>query len=113
MLETMREFGRGAEMLAPTVSRIAVPVSEAVVAHRQGNYARAVDLMRPVLADMYLLGGSHAQQDVLEQLFLDSALKAGRMDDVRLMLARVAARHPCRLNGEWDMRRRRNESCID
>jgi len=94
MLETMREFGRGAEMLAPTVSRIAVPVSEAVLAHRQGNYARAVDLMRPVLADMYLLGGSHAQQDVLEQLFLDSALKAGRMDDVRLMLARVAARHP-------------------
>jgi hypothetical protein len=43
---------------------------------------------------MYLLGGSHAQQDVLEQLFLDSALKAGSTEDVRLMLERVTGRHP-------------------
>jgi len=69
--------------------------------------------MRPVLADMYLLGGSHAQQDVLEQLFLDSALKAGRMDDVRLMLARVAARHPMPPERRVGYARRRNESCID
>ena len=34
--------------------------------------------MRPVLGEMYRLGGSHAQQDVLEQLFLDAALKAVR-----------------------------------
>jgi hypothetical protein len=49
--------------------------------------------MRPVLGDMYRLGGSHAQQDVLEQLFLDAAMKAGSADDVRRLLARVK-RHP-------------------
>ena len=32
--------------------------------------------MRPVLGEMHQLGGSHAQQDVLMQLFLDSAVKA-------------------------------------
>ena len=53
-------------------------MSEAVLAHGRGDHARAVDLMRPVLPGMYRLGGSHAQQDVLEQLFLDAALKAGR-----------------------------------
>jgi tetratricopeptide (TPR) repeat protein len=94
MLEAMRDFGRGPGTLAPIVSRIAVPVSEAVLAHRQAQYARAVELMRPVLSDMALLGGSHAQQDVLEQLFLDAALQAGQMEDVRLLLSRVAARHP-------------------
>ena len=47
---------------------------EAVLAHRRGEYIRAVDLMKPVLDEMYRLGGSHAQQDVLEQLFLDSAV---------------------------------------
>lgn len=52
-------------------------------------------LMRPILGEMYRLGGSHAQQDVLERLFLDSAVKANRSDDVRLMLARVTARHSC------------------
>jgi hypothetical protein len=43
---------------------------------------------------MHGLGGSHAQQDFLEQVFLDSAVKANRGDDVRLMLARVTARYP-------------------
>jgi hypothetical protein len=50
--------------------------------------------MKPILDEMYRLGGSHAQQDVLEQLFLDSAVKANRSDDVRLMLARVTVSHP-------------------
>jgi hypothetical protein len=43
---------------------------------------------------MYRLGGSHAQQDVLEQLFLHAAMEAEMYDDVRLMLERTAARHP-------------------
>ena len=43
---------------------------------------------------MYRLGGSHAQQDVLEQLFLDCAVRAKSADDVNLILSRVRARHP-------------------
>ena len=50
--------------------------------------------MRPALGGMYQLGGSHAQQDVLEQLFLDAALKADSAGDVRLLLERVSGRHP-------------------
>jgi hypothetical protein len=50
--------------------------------------------MRPALGGMYRLGGSHAQQDVLEQLFLDAATKAGLVDDIHLLLERVAARNP-------------------
>jgi hypothetical protein len=41
---------------------------------------------------MYRLGGSHAQQDVLEQLYLDAALRAGLDEDARLVLERAAAR---------------------
>jgi tetratricopeptide (TPR) repeat protein len=93
MLEAMRAFGPGKETVAPIVSDIAVPICEAVLAHRRGEAARAVALMRPVLADIHRLGGSHAQQDVLEQLFLDAAVKAEQPDDVRLLLGRVA-RHP-------------------
>jgi len=43
---------------------------------------------------MYRLGGSHAQQDVLEQLYLDAAMKSGRHDAARLLLERVAGRYP-------------------
>jgi hypothetical protein len=47
-----------------------------------------------VLDDMYQLGGSHAQQDVLVQLYLDSAMKAERADEVRAVLARAARAAP-------------------
>ena len=57
------------------------------------RFAQAVDLMRPVLGGMYRLGGSHAQQDVLEQLFLDATVKAGLSGDTRTLLERVAGRH--------------------
>jgi tetratricopeptide (TPR) repeat protein len=93
MLEAMRAFSRGSETIAPIVGDVALPIGEAVLAHRRGQYSRTLELMRPVLDDMHRLGGSHAQQDVLNQLFLDAAVKTQRADDVRLVLARVAHRH--------------------
>ena len=86
MLASMRAFGTSAGTVNRIVGQVALPVCEAVLAHRQGDHARAVALMRPVLVDMHQLGGSHAQQDVLMQLFLDTAVKADCADDVRLLL---------------------------
>ena len=74
------------------VGKVALPVCEAVLAHRRGQHAQALEVMRPVLDDMHQLGGSHAQQDVLVQLYLDCAVKADRADEsVRLALIRVDA----------------------
>jgi hypothetical protein len=50
--------------------------------------------MRPALGVMYRLGGSHAQQEVLEQLFLDATMRAGLEEDARTLLERVAGQHP-------------------
>jgi len=94
MIEAIRAHGQGNATVPRLVGRIALPVCEAVLAHREGRHADVLKHMRPVVGDMYLLGGSHAQQDVLEQLFLDSALEAHSGEDARLMLERVAGRHP-------------------
>ena len=95
MLDGMRDFAEHETgITARLVGSIALPVSEAVLRHGQGRHAAAVATMRPVIGEIYRLGGSHAQQDVLEQLFLDSALKAGLDADVRLLLERVRGRHP-------------------
>jgi hypothetical protein len=72
----------------------ALPVCEALLAHRRGDHAAAVEAMRPALGVMYRLGGSHAQQEVLEQLFLDAAVRAGLEEDARMLLERVAGQHP-------------------
>jgi tetratricopeptide (TPR) repeat protein len=94
MLFAMRDFARGEQPIARLVAEIALPVTEAVLANGQGRHADAVGLMRPVLGEMYRMGGSHAQQDVLEQVFLDSALQAGAVGDARMMLQRAAGRYP-------------------
>ncbi len=94
MLGAMREFGSGAASTAALVREVAVPVCEAIWRHRRGEHERAVQLMQPVLADMHRLGGSHAQQDVLEQLFLDAATRAQHADAVRTLLERVSAARP-------------------
>jgi hypothetical protein len=93
MLAGMEEYARGEQPNAALVRDIGLPVAGAVLANGQVRHERAVALMRPVLGEMYRIGGSHAQQDVLEQVFLDSALKAGLDADVRLLLERVAGRH--------------------
>jgi hypothetical protein len=94
MLAAIRAFAANEAAGSDLIGAVALPVTEAAFAHGRGEHARALDLMRPVLNDMPRLGGSHAQQDVLEQMYLDAAMKAGRADDVRAMLARVAERHP-------------------
>ncbi len=94
MLQAMRDFAQAPGVTASLVARYALPICEAVLAHARGEFAQAVEVMRPALGGMYRLGGSHAQQDVLEQLYLNSAMQAGLLDDARLLLERVAGRHP-------------------
>lgn len=86
MLDGLRAFAAGEGTVRRIVGRVALPICEAALAHRRGDHPRALDAMRPALGEMHQLGGSHAQQDVLMQLFLDSAVKAGSAGDVRLIL---------------------------
>jgi len=92
LIEAMRTFTKGRGTVPPIVRDYALPIAEAQLAHAAGRHAEAVALMRPAIGGMYRLGGSHAQQDVLEQLFVDAALKAGSAADLRLALERVAGR---------------------
>jgi tetratricopeptide (TPR) repeat protein len=92
MIDAMRAYANGRGTVPPIVRDYVLPIAEAQLAHAAGRHAEAVALMRPALRGMYQLGGSHAQQDVLEQLFVDVALKAGSAADVRLALERVASR---------------------
>ena len=76
------------------VREVALPVCEAVLAHRRGDHARAVLRMAPVLDRLHELGGSHAQRDVLHQLYFDACLKSQRSAEARALLDSMAARFP-------------------
>jgi tetratricopeptide (TPR) repeat protein len=72
MLVVMRDSATAA------VREVAAPVGEAILAHRRGEHERVVALMAPLRGRLQELGGSHAQRDVLTQLYLDASRKAQR-----------------------------------
>jgi tetratricopeptide (TPR) repeat protein len=78
----------------PVVREVALPVCEAVLARRRGGHERAVLRMAPVLGRLHELGGSHAQRDVLHQLYFDACLKSQRSAEARALLDSMAARFP-------------------
>jgi hypothetical protein len=64
---------------SPVMREVAAPVCEALLEHRRGQHARVVALMAPVLGRLRELGGSHAQRDVLVQIFSDSSRRSQRV----------------------------------
>lgn len=84
MLSEMRTFAAEDEgTLAPIVAAVCLPVCEAVLAHRRGEFARAADLLTPARKQLWRIGGSHAQRDVFWQTLVDACLRAGRRQEAR------------------------------
>jgi hypothetical protein len=65
---------------APTVADAILPVSEAALAHRSGDWARVVELLAPRREQIRLLGGSNAQRDLFVQMLVDAAMRLGRRE---------------------------------
>src|SRR5258706_13552071 len=66
-------------------------VCEGVVAWRAGNPARAAQLLAPVRAEFWRLGGSHAQRDLFTLILLGSALQIGDKTLAAKVIAERAA----------------------
>ena len=75
---------------APLLHDAALPICRAILANAKGDPAPALAHMRPALPRMPGLGGSHAQQDVLVQVYLDCATAAKSTADIDRALAHVA-----------------------
>jgi tetratricopeptide (TPR) repeat protein len=76
---------------APSLVDAVVPICEAAVAHRHGDFARVVDLLAPRREQIRLLGGSNAQRDLFTQMLLDAAMQAGCRDIVGDMITHETA----------------------
>ena len=79
---------------ARIAGRLLLPVVDAVHAFFRGEPARAVELLLPLRGATAALGGSHAQRDVIDQLLLAAALRAGRFDLARLLAGERVALRP-------------------
>jgi tetratricopeptide (TPR) repeat protein len=96
---TLLEAIRVRSVTAPPALRVAwrevaLPAAEGVLAHARSEYAAAVGHLGPALGRMLEIGGSHAQRDLFEQLYLDSLLRSGHRLAAQQLLERRRAMEP-------------------
>src|SRR5690242_14188498 len=92
-LAAMRDTAASGLEAAALYRAVGIPVVEALAAFHRGAYAEAVELLLPVRVDLWQIGGSHAQRDIVDWTLTEAALRAGQRD-VALSLAheRLATR---------------------
>ena len=92
-LEAMCETARNGIDAASLYRAVGIPIVQGLAAFHRGAYAEAMELLLPVRVDLWQIGGSHAQRDVVNWTLAEAAGRAGQRD-VALSLAheRLATR---------------------
>ena len=85
-LTTMRHTAAEGTEAARIYRDIGLPVVEAVAAFHHGRYAQTVERLLPARFELWKMGGSHAQRDVIDWTLAEAAARAG-LRDVALSMA--------------------------
>jgi tetratricopeptide (TPR) repeat protein len=73
MLVSMHAYAQSLEpMLRRQWTEITIPAAQGLIAHATRNWQNAITHLQPILPRLGLIGGSHAQRQVFEQVYLDA-----------------------------------------
>jgi tetratricopeptide (TPR) repeat protein len=101
-LAAMRETAASDDEAASTWGEVGIPLVEGLLEFHCGRHEAAVALLLPVRFDLWRIGGSHAQRDVVDWTLTEAAVR-GSMRDVALALAneRLGARPRSAVNRQF------------
>ena len=101
-LATMRHTAAGTGETASLYAEVGVPLVESLIAFHRGAYDAYIDLLFPLRAEIWRIGGSNAQRDIVEWTLTVAALRAGRKTLAQgLVYGRLAARPQSLVNREF------------
>jgi predicted Zn-dependent protease len=96
LIGSLYEFGAnpGTNSAAKVALPLTAPISEAILAFAEKRHDRALELLLPLRYDWQQVGASHAQRDIFQQIVIEAAIGAGRVDLARLLLAERSQTKP-------------------
>ncbi|MER8791488.1 tetratricopeptide repeat protein [Mesorhizobium sp. M0092] len=94
LLEAQREAMQGKDDNAGFTRDVGHPLTLAIKAFGDGNYAETIRLIRPIRAIAHRFGGSHAQRDVIGLTLIEAALRSGDGALARALAAERALARP-------------------
>jgi tetratricopeptide (TPR) repeat protein len=71
---------------------VAAPVAAGLVAFAAGKMAEAVAFLEPMQGRLQAVGGSHAQRDVFQQIYLEALVRSGAAHGPQILKNRIEAR---------------------
>jgi len=87
MMASIRAHAAAApDYIRPVWTEVAVPLCEALLAHARGDVETTVRRLGPVLPRLSEIGGSHAQRDLFDQIWLDALIRTGRLGAAQRIL---------------------------
>jgi hypothetical protein len=78
VLEAQRAAMEGTGDNVDFTREVGSPVARAIKAFGDGDYARTVELLRPIRSYSHRYGGSHAQRDLIDLTLIEAAARAGQ-----------------------------------
>ena len=72
---------------------VALPAAKGMKAHATGDWGKAITQLSPILSRLYEIGGSHAQRDLFEQVYLDAWLRNEQNHQALQILEKRVATH--------------------
>jgi len=93
MLLSMQAYANSSlPYIQKTWVEVALPAARGMAAHARRDWQRVVAQLRPILSRLYAIGGSHAQRDLFEQVYLDAWLRTEQnYEALQLLEKRIVA----------------------
>ena len=74
--------------------QVAVPAARGLLAHALGDFPRAATLLAQAVPKLAAIGGSHAQRDLFDQIYLDSLMRSGHWATAQQIVQQRLRGHP-------------------
>ena len=86
LLQSMKKAAMTDTTMGNVAADAGVAAATGLIRFANGDYADAHAALAAARPHMQRVGGSHSQRDVFERLTIDAALRAGRLDEARILL---------------------------
>lgn len=84
------------------VEQAGLPICKAIVAHGKGDFAKCAQLLDPIRDKFGIIGGSHAQRDLVIRTLVDSLQKSGNHSRAEQLLNQRLRERPTSV---WSIKR--------
>jgi hypothetical protein len=103
LLATMEQRAGAAGTNAMMTGDVGLPLTRAIQAFGQGDYDATVDLILPIVEIAHRFGGSNAQRDIVHRTLVEAAIRAGRGNLARALVAERLSQKPDSLFNKTNM----------